>query len=150
MYEVSRYNIHTNYQSTLDEKDLNHRIQNTNIPYTSLSKGDRHKGATTMTSNSTAMSTEEYQAQMALLKKGCHAYISSINPNYGYVPSLAGGIVFCVLFGACFFYHFFQSCRIRAATSILLALGALSMNLFFFFYPLPSSHFSLSLSLLSF
>lgn len=62
------------------------------------------------------------------IKKGCHAYQPDIRTSYGYVPSLAAGIVFCILFAVPLFYHTFQSIRLRATVSILLALGALSKS----------------------
>ncbi|KAI0837055.1 RTA1-domain-containing protein [Hypoxylon sp. FL0890] len=45
---------------------------------------------------------------------------------YGYRPSLAAGIVFCVLFGIAFFGHTFQTIRLRRWTSALLTIGALT------------------------
>lgn len=72
------------------------------------------------------MTEPELQAFMNELQIGCHAWIPSVTPSYGYVPSFATGIVFCVLFGIPLLYHTFQSCWVRKATSILLALGALS------------------------
>ena len=33
------------------------------------------------------------------LRDSCHPYIEGIKPPYNYVPSLAAGVVFCVLFG---------------------------------------------------
>lgn len=56
----------------------------------------------------------------------CYPYTEGIQSAYKYFPSFAAGIIFCLLFGICFFYHTFQSIRLRAATSILLALGAFS------------------------
>lgn len=58
----------------------------------------------------------------------CYPYTEGIKTAYTYVPSFTAGILFCVLFGIPFFYHTFQSVRLRASTSILLALGALSMS----------------------
>lgn len=74
----------------------------------------------------------------------CWAYQPNITPSYSYVPSLAGGIVFCVLFGIPFFYHTFQSIRLRATTAILLALGALSMFLLALLHPHPQLFFLFS------
>lgn len=45
---------------------------------------------------------------------------------YGYRPSLAAGIAFCVLFSIAFFGHGFQSFRRRRWTSILLTVGSLT------------------------
>jgi hypothetical protein len=47
--------------------------------------------------------------------------------SYGYRPSLAAGITFCVLFAIALAGHVVQSFRFRRWTSILLAIGALSM-----------------------
>lgn len=58
----------------------------------------------------------------------CYPYTEGISSAYKYFPSLAAGIVFCILFGIPFLYHTFQSVRLRAATSILLAFGALSTS----------------------
>lgn len=60
------------------------------------------------------------------IQAGCYAYTPLLEPSYSYVPSFAAGITFCVLFGIPFFYHTFRSIQLRKATSIVLALGALS------------------------
>lgn len=73
------------------------------------------------------MNATQLQSFEEQLSEGCHAYISAFTPSYGYIPSLAAGILFCVLFGIPLLYHTFQFCRVRKTTSILLALGALSM-----------------------
>ncbi|KAI2472343.1 RTA1-domain-containing protein [Annulohypoxylon bovei var. microspora] len=52
--------------------------------------------------------------------------IPGIPYSYGYKPSLAAGIVFCVLFGIAFFGHSLQTIRLRRWTSALLAIGALT------------------------
>lgn len=75
-------------------------------------------------SNTTQAETEAYLKMVQAAT--CWAYTPDITPSYSYVPSLAAGIVFCIVFGVPFFYHTFQSIRLRAATAILLALGALS------------------------
>jgi len=46
--------------------------------------------------------------------------------SYGYRPSLAAGITFCVLFAIALAGHVVQSFRFRRWTSILLAIGALT------------------------
>lgn len=53
--------------------------------------------------------------------------IPGYNFAYGYQPSLAAGIIFCLLFGIAFFGHTLQAIRLRRATSVLLSIGALSM-----------------------
>lgn len=75
------------------------------------------------------MTEPEYIAFIREIQQGCHAYTPLLSPTYGYVPSLAAGIVFCVLFGIPLLYHTFQFCRVRKSSSILLALGALSTYL---------------------
>ncbi|KAL1985497.1 hypothetical protein VTN96DRAFT_7827 [Rasamsonia emersonii] len=47
---------------------------------------------------STAAATNTAQLKHQL-GETCHPYIEGINPPYNYIPSLAAGIVFCVLFG---------------------------------------------------
>ncbi|PSR85679.1 RTA1 like protein-domain-containing protein [Coniella lustricola] len=67
------------------------------------------------------------EAQIEAIQSAtCYAYTPLLDPSYGYVPSLAAGIVFCILFAISLFYHTFQSVRLRATISILLALGALT------------------------
>lgn len=84
--------------------------------------------------NATEAAEEALLLQMQ--QATCYPYTEGVRSVYKYYPSLAAGIIFCVLFGIPFFYHTFQSIRFRAATSIVLALGALSMSsLFFIFSP---------------
>ncbi|KAI2604150.1 RTA1-domain-containing protein [Hypoxylon fragiforme] len=52
--------------------------------------------------------------------------IPGYNFAYGYQPSLAAGIIFCLLFGIAFFGHTLQAIRLRRATSVLLSIGALT------------------------
>lgn len=57
----------------------------------------------------------------------CHSDpIDGFPYSYGYRPSLAAGIAFCVLFGIAFLGHGVQYIRRRRWTSITLAVGALS------------------------
>lgn len=79
-----------------------------------------------------------YQEYLKELQQGCHAYRSDQDTAYKYVPSFAAGIVLSILFAIPFFYHTFQSIRLRASVSILLALGALSTS-----HPPGSYHLSL-------
>lgn len=72
------------------------------------------------------MTEPELEAFMDEIQQGCHAVVPSLETAYGYVPSFAAGILFCVLFGTPLLYHTFQFCRVRKSASILLALGALS------------------------
>lgn len=79
-----------------------------------------------------ANATDRDAAELALLQQmeqaTCYPYTEGVRSVYKYYPSLAAGIIFCILFGIPFFYHTFQSIRLRAATSIVLAFGALSMS----------------------
>lgn len=57
----------------------------------------------------------------------CHAEpIEGFPYSYGYRPSLAAGIVFCILFAIALLGHGVQTFRHRRWTSITLAIGALS------------------------
>lgn len=76
--------------------------------------------------NLTEPEIEELNKQ---IQTGCYAYTPLLEPSYGYIPSFAGGIVLSILFAIPFFYHTFRSIQLRKATSILLALGALSESL---------------------
>ncbi|TVY84947.1 Uncharacterized protein LSUE1_G002740 [Lachnellula suecica] len=59
----------------------------------------------------------------------CHKDLISGWPySYGYRPSLAAGIVFCLLFGIALFGHCIQAIRLRRWTSILLAIGVLTKS----------------------
>lgn len=82
------------------------------------------------------MSTDLTQAQLDQLKAikeaSCYPYTPDFQPSYGYFPSFAAGVIFSIFFAIPFFYHTFQSIRLRATTSILLALGALSTSLNFY------------------
>lgn len=68
----------------------------------------------------------EFEQRMKEIQSGCYPYTDLLEPSYGYTPTFAGGIVLSVLFAIPFFYHTFRSVQLRKATSILLALGALS------------------------
>ncbi|CAN8105424.1 unnamed protein product [Discula destructiva] len=73
--------------------------------------------------NTTTAYRDEWRAVRAA---SCHPLTSEFPPIYGYVPSFAAGVVFCVLFAITLSYHIFQSVRLRATISILLAVGALT------------------------
>ncbi|KAK7728255.1 Envelope glycoprotein gp160 [Diaporthe eres] len=73
--------------------------------------------------NLTEPEIEELNKQ---IQTGCYAYTDLLEPSYGYIPSFAGGLVLSILFAIPFFYHTFRSIQLRKATSILLALGALT------------------------
>lgn len=55
-----------------------------------------------------------------------HDLIEGWLPPYGYRPSLAAGVTFCVLFGLVSVGHVWKILRFRTWTAILLAIGALS------------------------
>jgi hypothetical protein len=55
----------------------------------------------------------------------CHAYIPGIDTAYGYVPTFAAGIVYCVLFGAAFCIQLFRGVKYRRWTCYCLLVGSL-------------------------
>ena len=55
----------------------------------------------------------------------CHAYIPGIRAAYGYVPTFAVGIVYCILFGASFCVQGFRGFKYRRWTCYCLFVGAL-------------------------
>ncbi|KAH8692708.1 RTA1 like protein-domain-containing protein [Talaromyces proteolyticus] len=59
------------------------------------------------------------------LRGTCHAYIDGIDPAYNYVPSLAAGIVFCVLFGLTMAAHTVQFIWKRTWWCVLFSIGAM-------------------------
>ncbi|KAF4417802.1 RSB1-like protein [Fusarium acutatum] len=59
------------------------------------------------------------------LRKGCHAYITGTHTSYGYVPSTAAGIVFCVLFGLSTIMHLIQLGRSRIWWCSVFVIGGL-------------------------
>lgn len=84
--------------------------------------------------------TEAYQRELEVMRTApCHPLTPAFSTNYGYVPSFAAGVALSVLFSIPLFYHTFQSIRLRATVSILLAIGALSMC-HISFYPLTLDH----------
>ncbi|KAF5568426.1 RSB1 [Fusarium phyllophilum] len=66
------------------------------------------------------MSTEQN------LRKGCHAYITGTHTSYGYVPSTAAGIVFCILFGLSTIIHLIQLGRSRIWWCSVFVIGGLA------------------------
>lgn len=58
------------------------------------------------------------------LLNGCHELVPGLANAYGYVPSLAAGIVFSLIFLVSGLYHIFRSVQKRRATSYLLAISA--------------------------
>jgi tellurite resistance protein TehA-like permease len=63
------------------------------------------------------------------LKTGCHSYIHGIDTAYGYTPSMAAGIVFCVLFGLSMCVHTAQFVWKRTWWCAVFSVGCLSMRL---------------------
>lgn len=59
---------------------------------------------------------------------GCIAYDPLVEPTYGYVPSLAAGVVFVVVFFLIFVAHCVQTAIKRQWWYSLIALGALGTS----------------------
>ncbi|KAJ0418706.1 RTA1 like protein-domain-containing protein [Aspergillus carlsbadensis] len=59
------------------------------------------------------------------LQDGCQAWIDGVGNIYHYVPSLAAGVVFTVLFLLCAAGHLARYALGRLTSSLLLALGAI-------------------------
>ncbi|KAK5455815.1 hypothetical protein LTS15_005132 [Exophiala xenobiotica] len=57
--------------------------------------------------------------------QGCRAYSPALLPSYGYKPSLAAGITYCVLFSLALAAHCLYSVLNRRWANYLLATGAL-------------------------
>jgi len=70
-------------------------------------------------------STTDPQLLSELRKGQCHAYIDGFRPPYGYVPSLAAGVVFCVLFGLSMVLHTVQFIWKRQWWCAVFAIGCL-------------------------
>ncbi|GAB7346850.1 hypothetical protein MBLNU459_g1935t1 [Dothideomycetes sp. NU459] len=63
---------------------------------------------------------------MAIGNNGCTPWTPGVSNAYGYKPSLAAGIVYCVLFGLSMLFHVFQTIRTRAWWTIVFSIGALT------------------------
>jgi hypothetical protein len=72
-------------------------------------------------------------------RKICVAQIAGHEGLYGYDPSMAVGIVFCVLFGMSMLLHIFTSFRYRVWWQMVFAVGALSTESFFIFFCVATS-----------
>ncbi|RAK96468.1 RTA1 domain-containing protein [Aspergillus ibericus CBS 121593] len=59
------------------------------------------------------------------LYEGCKAYQSSVSTSYGYIPSEAAGIAFCVLFGLSMMVHVIQFCWKRTWWCSLFSIGCM-------------------------
>ncbi|KZF22887.1 RTA1-domain-containing protein [Xylona heveae TC161] len=77
-------------------------------------------------SNSTGNSTMSHQQTLLALTEACHAYVPGYDPSYGYIPSMAAGITFCVLFGLSMFIHTGQAIWTKRWWCLVFALGALT------------------------
>jgi hypothetical protein len=68
-------------------------------------------------------------ANVEVDRNSCVAWAdqSSYHGPYGYRPTLAIGIAFCVLFGMSTIFHTLYSIRTRTWWQIVFAVGALSM-----------------------
>jgi hypothetical protein len=64
---------------------------------------------------------------MPIGSTGCVPYDPRQRTAYGYVPSLAAGIVYCVIFGLSMIAHTFQAIKTRALWNLVFAVGCLSM-----------------------
>ncbi|CAL00643.1 sphingoid long-chain base transporter RSB1 [Aspergillus awamori] len=69
--------------------------------------------------------TAEYEFKKQLTY-GCHAKIDGYGTSYGYVPSLAAGIVFCVLFGLSMLLHTLQLVWKRTWWCSVFVLGCIT------------------------
>lgn len=65
-------------------------------------------------------------AEKKALSLTCHALIPGIDPPYGYQPSLAAGIVFCVLFGLSMLVHTVQALWKRNWWCFTFVVGCIS------------------------
>ncbi|PYH90125.1 RTA1-domain-containing protein [Aspergillus ellipticus CBS 707.79] len=60
------------------------------------------------------------------LQENCHALVPGYGTSYGYVPSLAAGIVFCSLFGVSMILHMIQLVWKRQWWCIVFVLGCIT------------------------
>ena len=75
------------------------------------------------------------QQMLQQLRIGCHGYIDGLNTSYGYVPSLAAGIVFLVLFGLSMIAHTVQCVWKRTWWTMVFTVGCMSTLTFSFCLP---------------
>ncbi|KAI9044382.1 RTA1 domain-containing protein [Aspergillus affinis] len=66
------------------------------------------------------------QEQLMELRTGCHAKFAGLGTSYGYVPSLAAGIVFLVLFGLSMLAHTVQFIWKRNWWCVVFSIGCLT------------------------
>ena len=70
--------------------------------------------------------TAQYEFKQQL-SEGCHAKVEGYGTSYGYVPSLAAGIVFCTLFGLSMILHMVQLVWKRTWWCAVFVLGCMGM-----------------------
>ena len=75
--------------------------------------------------SSFVMTTNLTLAQYNDLFIGCKAYVEGYDTSYGYIPTKAAGIAFCVLFGLSMFVHVAQFCWKRTWWCSLFSIGCL-------------------------
>lgn len=56
---------------------------------------------------------------------GCHAKVPGIATSYGYIPTLAVGIAYCVLFGVSMLLHTAQMCWKRTWWTSVFSVGCM-------------------------
>lgn len=66
------------------------------------------------------------QQMLQQLRIGCHGYVDGFNTSYGYMPSLAAGIVFLVLFGLSMIAHTVQCVWKRTWWTMVFTVGCMS------------------------
>lgn len=70
------------------------------------------------------LNSTEHQQRLDL-QDSCHAYIPGLETSYNYVPSLAAGVLFCVLFGLSMVVHIVQFTWKRTWWCSVFAIGCL-------------------------
>ncbi|KAJ5504542.1 hypothetical protein N7463_007416 [Penicillium fimorum] len=64
-------------------------------------------------------------AEMVEISQGCYAFKPELATQYGYIPTKAAGITFCVLFGLSMVLHIAQFCWKRSWWCSVFAIGCL-------------------------
>lgn len=70
-------------------------------------------------------------AQRMALEDTCHAIIDGVDNSYGYRPSVAAGVVFCILFGLSMVVHTVQFIWKRTWWCSVFAIGCLCMYILY-------------------
>jgi hypothetical protein len=55
----------------------------------------------------------------------CVGPVAGVGSPYGYLPSFAAGIAFCVIFGLSMFHHTYVSIRYKTWWQFIFVVGAL-------------------------